>query len=54
MQPGWNAVAIPVADIQNAPSEREIELDDLREVVIFTVNPPPSRQMYLDYVRLMR
>ena len=53
MRPGWNDVAIPIADIKNAPAERKLELDDLSEVVIFTVNPPKPRQMYLDYVRLI-
>ena len=54
MQPGWNDVAIPIADIQNAPAERKLELDDLSEVVIFTVDPPEPRQMYLDHMRLIR
>ena len=53
MGPGWNDIAIPIADIQNAPAERKLELDDLSEVVIFTVDPPAPRQMYLDYVRLI-
>ena len=53
IRPGWNDVAIPIADIQNAPSERKLELDDLSEVVIFTVDPPAPRRMYLDYVRLI-
>ena len=54
MRPGWNNVAIPIVDILNAPLERNLELDDLSEVVIFTVDPPEPRQMYLDYVRLIR
>jgi len=54
MQPGWNDVAIPISDIQNSPEERKLELDDLSEVVIFTVDPPAPRRMYLDYVRLIR
>ena len=53
LRPGWNDVAIPIVDIQNAPLERKLELDDLSEVVIFTVDPPAPRRMYLDYVRLI-
>jgi len=53
LRPGWNDAAIPIADIQNAPLERKLELDDLSEVVIFTVDPPAPRRMYLDYVRLI-
>jgi VanZ family protein len=54
MEQGWNDVYIPVADIENAPLKRKLELNDLSEVVIFTVHPPAPRVMYLDYVRLIR
>jgi hypothetical protein len=53
MAQGWNDVYIPVSDIENAPSERKLELDHLSEVVIFTVDQPAPRVMYLDYVRLI-
>lgn len=51
---GWNEVHIPIADIENAPTDRTMDLSRLSEVVIFTVNPPEPRLMYLDYVRLLR
>jgi hypothetical protein len=51
---GWNDIAIPVADIQNSPSERKLELDRLSQVVIFTTGLKEHRRFYLDYVRLMR
>lgn len=54
MEQGWNDVAIPVSDIENAPSARKLDLVHLSEVVIFTVDPPAPRTMYLDYVRLIR
>ena len=54
MEQGWNEVHIPVADIENAPSARKLQLNQLTEVVIFTVDPPAPRVMYLDYVRLIR
>jgi VanZ family protein len=53
MEQGWNDVYIPVADIENAPSARKLELDHLSEVVIFTVDLPAPRVMYLDYVHLI-
>jgi VanZ family protein len=53
MEQGWNDVYIPVADIENAPTERKLELNDLSEVVIFTVDQPAPRVMCLDYVRLI-
>lgn len=54
MEQGWNDVSIPIADIENAPLARTLELNHLSEVVIFTVDPPAPRVMYLDYVRLLR
>ena len=54
MEQGWNDVSIPIADIENAPSARKLELDHLSEVVIFTVDPPAPRVMYLDYVHLKK
>jgi VanZ family protein len=54
IEQGWNDVYIPIADIENAPSARRLELNHLSEVVIFTVDPPAPRVMYLDYVRLIR
>jgi hypothetical protein len=54
MEQGWNDVFIPVADIENAPSSRRLDLSRLKGVVIFTENPPAPRVIYLDYVRLIR
>ena len=54
MEQGWNDVAIPVSDIENAPSARKLDLSRLSEVVIFTVDPPAPRVMYLDYVHLKK
>lgn len=54
MKQGWNDVSIPIVDIENAPAARKMELEHLSEVVIFTVDPPAPRVMYLDYVRLIR
>ena len=54
MEQGWNDVYIPVSDIERAPSARTLDLSRLTEVVIFTVDPPAPRAMYLDYIRLIR
>jgi hypothetical protein len=54
LEQGWTDVHIPVADIENAPSARRIELDKLSEMVIFTVDLPEPRLFYLDHVRLVR
>ena len=54
MGQGWNEFHIPVADIEHAPSARTLDLSRLTEVVIFTVDPPAPRVMYLDHVRLIQ
>ena len=54
IEKGWNDIAIPIADIQGAPSDRELRLDNLSEVVIFTTGLKEQRRFYLDYVRLCR
>jgi hypothetical protein len=51
---GWNDLLIPVRDIESAPAERILDLARLRQLVIFTVNPPEPRVIYLDDVRLIR
>ena len=54
MKQGWNDIAIPMVSIRSAPSDRQLELDRLSEMVIFTIDPPEPRAIYLDYVRLIR
>jgi hypothetical protein len=54
MEQGWNDISIPIADIEEAPAARKLGSDHLSEVVIFTVDPPGPRAMYLDYVRLIQ
>ncbi len=53
IEQGWNEIRIPIENIKNAPLERTLELDNLAEVVFFTVDLPEPRIMHLDYVRLI-
>lgn len=53
IEPGWNDIRIPIQNIENAPSERSLELNNLSEVVFFTVDLPKPRVINLDYVRLI-
>lgn len=50
---GWNDIVIPVSDIENAPAERTMDLSRLTYVVIFAMNLPEPRTIYLDNVRLI-
>ena len=53
LKKGWNDITIPVADIRNAPSDRELDLGNLSEVVIFASDLPEPQRINLDYVRLI-
>jgi hypothetical protein len=50
--PGWNDLRIPIAEIRAAPAERALDLADLSQMVIFTVDLEHPRRLYLDRVRL--
>ncbi len=49
---GWNDLRIPIAEIRAAPAERELDLADLSELALFTVDLKHPRLLYLDRVRL--
>jgi hypothetical protein len=50
--PGWNHFVIPLVDVQQAPAEREMDLQKLRGLSIFTIQLARERVIYLDNVRL--
>jgi hypothetical protein len=52
--PGWNDLRIPIAEIRAAPTERALDLANLSQMVIFTVDLAHPRRLYLDRVRLSR
>jgi hypothetical protein len=52
--PGWNDLRIPIAEIRAAPAERALDLADLSELVLFTVDLAHPRRLYLDRARLSR
>ena len=53
MEQGWNDIYVSVAGIESAPLSRTLDLGRLTEVVIFTVDLPSPRLMYLDHVHLI-
>ena len=52
LKPGWNAIAIPLRDVQKAPQDRTMDMKQIMAMGIFTVQLPEPRTVYLDYVRL--
>lgn len=52
--PGWNDLRIPITEIRAAPAERPLDLADLSQMVICTVDLEHPRRLYLDRGRLSR
>jgi hypothetical protein len=49
---GWNHLRAPMTAIENGPRGRQLNLKKIRRLAIFTGEAQPSRQFFLDYVRL--
>lgn len=49
---GWNRVEIPVATIQQAPSTRQLEMDAITSIVIFSMRLPIAQDIYVDNILL--
>jgi hypothetical protein len=45
---GWNSVVIPIDAIQKAPAQRQLQLDAIASLAIFTMRLPEARDIYLD------
>jgi len=53
LQTGWNLVRTPLADIEQAPVDRQMDLGRIRGLGIFVSREPENRVIYLDDVRLI-
>ncbi|MES2675045.1 MAG: hypothetical protein V4660_12450 [Pseudomonadota bacterium] len=49
---GWNHIEIPVAAIQQAPSTRELEMDAITSLVIFSTRLAIAQDIYVDNILL--
>lgn len=52
LQPGWNHVDINLSDILHAPATRTMNLSEISAIVIFAVQLPKPRDIYMDDLRL--
>ncbi|TVP85568.1 MAG: VanZ family protein [Thioalkalivibrio sp.] len=50
---GWNDVRIPIAEIRDGPQERQLDLNQIAELAIFTVDLEGPRVVFLDRVRVV-
>jgi hypothetical protein len=51
---GSNRVEIPLSTLVTSGTGREMEIKSIHRFLIFMVDPPAPRVIYLDYVRLIR
>lgn len=50
---GWNTITIEMEEIENGPKNRKIDIDHIREFVLFVVEQPEARVFYIDDVKLL-
>ena len=50
--PGLNHIHVPMEDIRLAPKNREMDLSDIRRLLLFTVSPSQEFSLFVDSIRL--
>ncbi len=52
IEPGWNHLAIPLDAVRQGPRGREMNMHQVRALVLFSISLPREREFYLDHLRL--
>lgn len=52
VQPGVNHITLDLELVKEAPKNRQMELNDISALMLFTVRPGKPRQVFLDNIRL--
>jgi VanZ family protein len=52
VKPGLNQFEIPLADIKNAPQDRQLALDAIHNLILFSTEAKADLTVYLDNIRL--
>ena len=52
LQPGWNDIRVPLADMMEGGQTRELDLSEITQLSIYTGEHEPGRVFFLDHVRL--
>jgi len=52
LKTGMNQIKIPLTTLVTSGTHRKLELDGIRKLLLFTVNPKQKTVLYVDYVRL--
>ena len=51
---GWNDLQVPLAEVEQAPQSRNMDMDHIENLGFFVVRQPEYRLMYLDHLYLSR
>jgi hypothetical protein len=54
LRKGGNRIEIPIESLVTSGTKRRLDARTIYKVIIFLVNPPGKRVLYLDYIRLVR
>lgn len=54
IQPGMNAVRIPIAGLMTSGTERQLNAGTIERFMFFMVNPSEKHTLFVDYIRLCR
>lgn len=52
VEPGVNHYDIALADIEKAPKDRKMKMDEINSMMLFATKLPAARKIYIDNVRL--
>jgi len=52
LTPGSNHIAIPLTGLITSGSKKPLDLENIRDVMFFLVNPPERNTIYFDRVRV--
>ncbi len=52
VQPGLNQIAVPLSDVRNAPSGRDLDLQEITQMILFSRRPEKPFTLYLSDIWL--
>jgi hypothetical protein len=52
LSPGWNQIQIKLNDVKKAPQTREMDMQQIRRLILFLIQPADWITLYIDEVKL--
>ena len=54
LSPGWNTIKITLEDIKKAPKTRDMDIRNIKNIMLFFIQPPGWITVYIDDVKLVK